>query len=70
MAMPTLGGAQGWADRRWRAGWRMQENVLTGHHRLRDGRNMRHASGSLALCESRLDQELPAVAARACTTCG
>lgn len=50
MAVPTLGGAQLWADRRWRAGWRVQQNVLTGHHRLLDPGDRRHAFGSLERC--------------------
>ncbi|GAB5540531.1 MAG: alpha/beta hydrolase [Sandaracinaceae bacterium] len=54
MAVPTLGGAQLWADRRWRAGWRVQQNVLTGHHRLLDPSDRRHAFGSLEECASRL----------------
>ena len=63
MAVPTLGGAQLWADRRWRAGWRVQQNVLTGHHRLLDPSDRRHAFGSLEECASRLSA-LPAGPAR------
>src|SRR4051812_7875773 len=29
----TAGGLQVWGDRRWDGGWRIQENVLTGHCR-------------------------------------
>ena len=32
----TLGGRQFWADVDWFAGWRIQEHVWTGHHRLLD----------------------------------
>jgi hypothetical protein len=59
MAVPTLGGAQLWADRRWRSGWRVQQNVLTGHHRLLDPRDRRHAVGTLATCEAALDRGAP-----------
>ncbi|HJK99921.1 MAG TPA: hypothetical protein RMH85_23430 [Polyangiaceae bacterium LLY-WYZ-15_(1-7)] len=54
LALPTLGGAQLWADRRWRAGWRIQRHVLTGHHRLLDPQDRRHASGDLVACEEAL----------------
>lgn len=65
MAVPTLGGAQLWADRRWRAGWRIQQHVLTGHHRLLDPADRRHASGTLARCVDALTvRALPAAPAR------
>lgn len=65
MAIPTLGGAQLWADRRWRAGWRLQQHVLTGHHRLLDPFDRRHVAGSLAACEAVLNrQRLPRTARR------
>lgn len=57
---PTLGGKQLWTDHVWRAGWRIQQNSLTGHWRLLDDRNVRHAWGSRVACESALmDQQLP-----------
>lgn len=55
MAVPTIGGAQLWADRRWRAGWRVQQNVLTGHHRLLDPNDRRHVSGEWNRCLARLE---------------
>ncbi len=60
MAFPTAGGMQLWADRRWRAGWRVQQHVLTGHHRLLDPSDRRHAWGDFAQCESAmLARDLP-----------
>lgn len=64
MAVPTIGGAQLWADRRWRDGWRVQQHVLTGHHRLLDPNDRRHVSGELNRCLERLDDlRLPAAPA-------
>jgi pimeloyl-ACP methyl ester carboxylesterase len=54
MARPTLGGAQLWADVRWKSGWRVQRHALTGHYRLLDPSDRAHASGSLATCEAAL----------------
>ncbi len=54
LVIPTAGGAQFWADRRYRDGWRVQENVVTGHHRLLDTANRRHAFGTLEQCVVRL----------------
>lgn len=54
--MKTLGGVQFWADVQFFHDWRIQRNTFTGHHRLLDGRNGRHASGSLADCRKRLDE--------------
>lgn len=42
---PTLGGKQFWRDTYLHAGWRIQENILTGHSRLLDPENVRHAWG-------------------------
>lgn len=50
IAPPTLGGGQLWGDRRWRSGWRLQRNALTGHHRLLDPSDRRHAFGSFERC--------------------
>jgi hypothetical protein len=52
---PTLGGIQLWRDSHVFAGWRIQENVLTGHFRLLDPGDIRHAWGSYAQCRERLD---------------
>lgn len=48
--LPTLGGRQFWSDRLVYAGWRIQENVITGHSRLLDARNVRRAWGTFAHC--------------------
>ncbi|MEE8371551.1 MAG: alpha/beta fold hydrolase [Sphingomonadales bacterium] len=45
---PTLGGMQVWADEYVAAGWRLQENLLTGHYRLLDADNTRRAWGDFA----------------------
>jgi len=50
VALPTLGGRQFWSDRMVFGGWRIQKNVLTGHSRLLDARNVRRAWGTSAHC--------------------
>lgn len=55
MATKTLGGKQFWADRRILRGWRIQQHALTGHHRLLDPHNHRHAWGSWDHCLARLN---------------
>ncbi len=52
---PTMGGSQLWRDSHVFAGWRIQENVLTGHFRLLDSEDIRRAWGSYAQCKERLD---------------
>lgn len=52
----TLGGKQLWTDHCWRQGWRIQQYALTGHWRLLDGDNVRHAWGNRAACEQALTQ--------------
>ncbi len=49
---PTLGGKQIWADEFFDAGWRIQQNVITGHYRLLDGKNVRRAWGTFEECLS------------------
>lgn len=49
---PTLGGKQVWADEFFHAGWRIQKNVLTGHYRLLDERDIRRAWGSYEHCRT------------------
>jgi hypothetical protein len=44
--MPTLGGCVFWNDVGEIEGWRMQQNILTGHWRLLDPRNIRFAWGT------------------------
>jgi pimeloyl-ACP methyl ester carboxylesterase len=53
---PTMGGTQVWRDSHVFAGWRIQENVLTGHFRLLDPKDIRRAWGSYAQCKGRLDE--------------
>ncbi|RMH00866.1 MAG: hypothetical protein D6702_12985 [Planctomycetota bacterium] len=53
---PTLGGLQLWADRMWLGGWRIQEQVYTGHFRLLDPRNRREAWGSWEECRTALER--------------
>ncbi len=52
--MQTLGGRQFWGDVQFFHGWRIQRNVFTGHYRLLDEKDRRHASGSLADCQDKL----------------
>ncbi len=54
VALPTLGGRQVWGDVEAHAGWRIQENAVTGHFRLLDPDDWRHAWGSLADCQAAL----------------
>jgi hypothetical protein len=57
LQLPTAGGKQFWTDHRWRDGWRIQQNAVTGHWRLLDPGNVRHAWGSRAACEHVLDRK-------------
>lgn len=50
----TNGGQQFWADVRYHAGWRIQEQALTGHFRLLNPNYERVSWGSLEACEARL----------------
>ncbi len=52
----TLGGRQFWCDVLWFRQWRIQKNAITGHYRLLDPRDYRHASGSFRQCKRRLDE--------------
>lgn len=54
--MKTLGGRQFWGDVAFFRGWTIQQNVITGHHRLLDARDFRHAWGTLEQCNDKLDQ--------------
>jgi pimeloyl-ACP methyl ester carboxylesterase len=51
----TLGGRQFWGDRFHWQGWRIQQNVVTGHHRLVDEQDFRFASGAYVDCRSKLN---------------
>jgi hypothetical protein len=50
----TAGGKQFWADVCFFHDWRIQRNALTGHHRLLDGANRRHAWGTYETCHNAL----------------
>lgn len=54
LTMKTLGGRQFWGDVAFLQGWTIQRNVYTGHHRLLDPRDFRHAWGSLEHCQAKL----------------
>lgn len=56
LPFPTLGGKQVWADRYLYAGWRIQENVITGHARLLDPANIRRCWGGFETCRARFDR--------------
>lgn len=56
MEMPTLGGRLFWGDVLHFRGWRIQENVLTKHHRLLDAADRRHASGTYDDCLADLER--------------
>ena len=63
---PTFGGTQLWADVQFFHRYRIQKNVLTGHHRLLDPNNIRLAWGPLEACQSKLaairaEKSLPAM---------
>jgi predicted alpha/beta hydrolase family esterase len=53
---PTLGGRQFWADEFFFHDWHIQRNVFTGHYRLLDGSNLRHAWGSFDDCRNKLSK--------------
>ena len=50
----TFGGRQFWGDVRFFQGYRIQQNVFTGHYRLLDSKDIRRMWGSLEKCEARL----------------
>ncbi len=49
---PTLGGKQLWGDTFVFAGWRIQENLVTGHSRLLDPDDVRRAWGTYDQCHN------------------
>jgi pimeloyl-ACP methyl ester carboxylesterase len=66
----TFGGRQFWGDVQFFHDWHIQRNVFTGHYRLLDGQDRRHASGSLDECREKLDdirrkRRLPPMSGRA-----
>ncbi len=54
LALSTMGGTQLWADEHLRGGWRIQRHAWSGHFRLLDEQNVRHAWGSYANCLNEL----------------
>jgi hypothetical protein len=52
----TGGGKQFWADVWFFHDWHIQCNALTGHYRLLDGSNKRHAWGTYDECRSTMDE--------------
>jgi len=52
--LPTLGGRHLWADELFFHGWHIQHNVVSGHYRLLDADNWRHAWGTFEHCHARL----------------
>jgi len=53
--MKTLGGRQLWGDVHFFQGWTIQRNIFTGHFRLLDPRDVRHAWGNFEACKKKLD---------------
>jgi pimeloyl-ACP methyl ester carboxylesterase len=54
--LPTLGGTQFWSDELFFHQWHIQRNVLTGHYRLLDEKDIRHAWGTLTECRTALER--------------
>jgi hypothetical protein len=52
----TLGGEQLWTDELVDRGWRIQQNVLSGHYRLLDPSDYRRAWGSYDQCLAAFDK--------------
>ena len=68
--LPTLGGKQFWADELFFHQWRIQRNTFTGHCRLLDENNLRHAWGTYDECHAALerikrDRHLPPMSGKA-----
>jgi pimeloyl-ACP methyl ester carboxylesterase len=68
--MPTMGGKQFWSDELFFHKWRIQHNIFTGHYRLLDAQDRRHASGTYAECRETLEdikikQNLPPMKGKA-----
>lgn len=56
LSMKTLGGRQFWGDLYHFRGWRIQQHVMTGHCRLLDHDDYRHASGTYDDCLNKLNE--------------
>ncbi len=52
--LPTLGGRHLWADELFFHGWHIQRNVVSGHYRLLNAGNWRHAWGTFEHCRAKL----------------
>jgi pimeloyl-ACP methyl ester carboxylesterase len=52
----TLGGQQYWNDELFFHQWRIQRHVSKGTHRLLDEQDRRHAEGTFAECQEKLEQ--------------
>ncbi len=52
----TLGGREFWGDVIHFHGWRIQHNVVSGHFRLLDCDDVRHAWGTREQCQAKLDE--------------
>ncbi|MEM6474485.1 MAG: alpha/beta hydrolase, partial [Planctomycetota bacterium] len=59
LPIKTGGGTQVWTDVRFRQGFRIQRNSLTGHHRLIDQNDVRRAWGTKTQCAEELDRRVP-----------
>ena len=57
LPLRTLGAKQFWGDRFTCGGWRIQENVLTGHCRLLDPDDVRRAWGGWEACRTAFERE-------------
>jgi pimeloyl-ACP methyl ester carboxylesterase len=62
--LPTLGGKQLWGDVALYAGYRIQRNVWTGHHRLLSPHDLRLAVGDFDACHDALDRVVARTGAR------
>ena len=52
--IPTIGGKLFWTDVKILQGWRIQENVITGHFRLLNPNKVRYEWGSKELCQKEM----------------
>ena len=55
---PTIGGKLFWTDVKIVKGWRVQQNLVTGHYRLLNPCNVRHAWGSRDDCLKKISQKV------------
>ena len=54
-SIPTLGGKQLWADEFICGGYRIQENIVSGHHRLLNPADIRLCWGTWSRCKEEFD---------------